>query len=142
MSAQKRHGAEMPDASLGHEERDVAPRPIVLAVLGLAAVSVAAFLAMQLVFNVLAAFQARQSAAPSPLAGQYGLKEPPEPRLQISPKQDLDELRARDASMIEHYAWIDRSAGTVRIPIGRAIEVLAARGLPTRPAAPPEKGQP
>lgn len=142
MSAQKHSGSDMPDASLGHEERDVYARPIVLAVAGLVAVSVAAFLAMHLLFNVLAASQSRETAAPSPLAGEYGLKEPPEPRLQISPKQDLDELRTRDASMLEHYAWVDRDAGVVRIPIGRAIEVLAARGLPARPEPSPRKGQP
>lgn len=146
MSAQKPHGSETPDLSLGHEERDVHARPIVLAVAGLVAISVAAFLAMQLLFNVLASYQARQSTAPSPLAGEYGLKEPPEPRLQVAPKQDLDALRARDASFLEHYAWVDRDAGVVRIPIGRAIEVLAARGLPARSPSPqpspPGKDQP
>ena len=30
--------------------------------------------------------------------------------------------------MLESYAWVDKSAGVVRIPIERAIEVLAERG--------------
>lgn len=125
-----------PDVTLGHEERDVHARPIALAVLGLTAVAVAAFVLMYLLFGVFAAMQAKQSAAPSPLAGAYGLKEPPEPRLQTKPLRDLHDLRARDAAALHAYAWVDRDAGVVRIPIERAIEVLAARGLPARAAAP------
>jgi hypothetical protein len=128
-----------PDISMGHEERDVRARPVALAALGLVAIGVGAFLAMHLLFDFFAALQARQSAAPSPLAGAYGLKEPPEPRLQISPLQDLLALRARDAAALGSYAWVDREAGIVRIPIERAIAVLAERGLPARTPAPKEQ---
>ena len=48
----------------------------------------------------------------------------------------LQELRARDAAALHEYAWVDRDAGVVRIPIERAIAVLAERGLPGRPVAP------
>ena len=128
-----------PDISLGHEERDVHARPVALAALGLAVVFVGAFLAMHLLFNFFAALHARQTAAPSPLAGAYGLKEAPEPRLQTSPLQDLAALRARDAAVLDSYAWVDREAGIVRIPIERAIAVLAERGLPARAPAPKEQ---
>jgi hypothetical protein len=129
------------DVSIGHEERDVYPRPIALSVLGLAVVAVGAFVAMLLLFNLLAAYQARQTAAPSPLAGAYGLKEPPAPRLQTSPLRDLADLRARDAAALHSYAWVDRDAGVVRIPIERAIAVLTERGLPARVATPPATQQ-
>ena len=33
------------------------------------------------------------------------------------------------------YGWVDQQAGVVRIPIDRAMELLAQRGLPTRPQA-------
>jgi len=124
----------------GHEERDVSARPVALAAIGLAAVCVAAFVLMHLLFNLLASLQSYQSAAPSPLAGAYGQKQPPAPRLQTSPLQDLLALRARDAALLDGYAWVDRDAGVVRIPIERAIAVLAERGLPARAAAP--RGEP
>lgn len=127
-----------PDVSLGHEERDVAPRPIVYSVLGLTALAVVAVGAMLLLLNFLAAYHAARTPAPSPLAESYGLKEPPEPRLQTEPIADLAALRARDAALLHSYAWVDRNAGLVRIPVERAIEILAARGLPVRPAAPRE----
>jgi hypothetical protein len=126
------------DVAVGHEERDVSPRPIAIAVIGLAVVSAAAFVAMLVLFNVIAKLQAEWTAKPSPLAASYGAKEPPAPRLQTNPLQDLLDLRARDAAALQGDAWIDRDAGTVRIPIARAIEVLAERGLPARPPQPRE----
>lgn len=122
--------------AVGHEERDIHVLPITFAVFGLTVVSVAAVVAMYVLFNVFAAQQARNTTVPSPLAAEYGLKEPPEPRLQTEPVLDLQKLRARDAERLSTYAWVDRDAGVVRLPIERAIEILAARGLPAREAKP------
>ncbi len=131
--------APTPDVHVGHEERDVHALPIALAALALAIVAALSFVSMNLLFKILAAGQAQRSAQPSPLAGKYGLKEPPAPRLQTAPLKDLQELRARDAAALQHYAWVDREAGVVRIPIARAIEILAERGLPARTTVPKEK---
>ena len=40
-------------------------------------------------------------------------------------------LRRQEAKLLEHYAWVDKNAGTVRIPVERAIELLAAKGCRT-----------
>ncbi len=40
--------------------------------------------------------------------------------------------RDREAAELESYGWIDRKSGIVRIPIDRAMDLLAQRGLPTR----------
>jgi len=123
--------------ALGHEERDVRARPVVLAALGLAVICIVAGVLMHLLFNLFASMASYQSAVPSPLAGVYGQKAPPAPRLQTAPLQDLTTLRARDAALLDGYGWVNREDGIVRIPVERAIEVLAARGLPAR-----QKGQP
>jgi hypothetical protein len=60
-------------------------------------------------------------------------KLPPEPRLQSAPVLDLREMRAAEDEILNGYGWVDEQKGTVRIPIGRAIDLLAARGLPARP---------
>ncbi|MCC6849598.1 MAG: hypothetical protein IT294_13935 [Deltaproteobacteria bacterium] len=130
------HQPPAPDASTGHEESDVAPASIGLSVLGLGAIAVAAFVAMLVLFNVLARLQAAQTSPPNPLAARYGLKEPPAPRLQTDPRQDLVDLHAREAAAIRAYGWVDKQAGVVRVPVERAIALLAERGLPARPAAP------
>ncbi|MEP6662852.1 MAG: hypothetical protein ABJC04_04210 [Verrucomicrobiota bacterium] len=54
------------------------------------------------------------------------------PNLQIDPAQDLEKLRREDATMLNSYGWVDRSNGIVRIPIERAMDLIAQRGLPTR----------
>lgn len=111
----------------GHELRDVRVRPIVLAAIGLALMLVVTLAGMALLFDRLAAREARRGAPVSPLAPAAGRREPPEPRLQAAPIRDLKELRAEEQAILESYAWIDRDAGIVRIPIERAMERLAAR---------------
>ena len=43
------------------------------------------------------------------------------------PAADLAELRAREQKRLSGYDWIDREHKVVRIPIDRAMELLAAR---------------
>lgn len=43
-------------------------------------------------------------------------------------REQLAELRANDARLLSTYGWVDRSKGTVRIPIEVAIERLVASG--------------
>jgi hypothetical protein len=52
----------------------------------------------------------------------------PEPRLQADPKADLAELKRQQEQRLAGYAWIDRDAGLVQIPIERAMALIAARG--------------
>lgn len=54
------------------------------------------------------------------------------PQLQIVPEVDLKDFRAREDTELNTYGWIDRTAGVVRIPIERAMELIAQRGLPAR----------
>ena len=59
----------------------------------------------------------------------------PTPRLQIDDgDQDIAELHAREDLLLDHYSWIDRSSGKVRIPIARAMQLIAENGLPVAPA--------
>ena len=64
----------------------------------------------------------------------------PTPRVQIdNGDQDIADLHAREDLLLDNYTWIDQSKGTVRIPIERAMELIAQRGLPV---APPVEVQP
>lgn len=54
------------------------------------------------------------------------------PLLQIAPEIDLKEFRAREDAELSSYGWIDRTTGVVRIPVERAMELVAQRGLPAR----------
>lgn len=57
---------------------------------------------------------------------------PPEPRLQTTPVTDLKEMRAAEDKVLNGYGWVDQAHGVVRVPIDRAIDMLAQRGLPSR----------
>jgi hypothetical protein len=41
-------------------------------------------------------------------------------------------MRAEEDKILKSYAWIDKEKNIVRIPIDRAIDILAERGLPVR----------
>ncbi len=54
----------------------------------------------------------------------------PDPRLEIDERNQLDDVRLREENTLYTYGWVDEKAGTVHIPIERAMELLAQRGLP------------
>ena len=59
---------------------------------------------------------------------------PPQPQLQKTPIQDLQQMRAAEDQLLNSYGWVDQSKGVVRIPIDQAIDMLAKRGLPVAAA--------
>jgi hypothetical protein len=61
----------------------------------------------------------------------------PQPRLDIDDgNQATADLHAREDLLLEHYSTVDGQPGTIRIPIERAMELIAQRGLPVATAAP------
>lgn len=60
----------------------------------------------------------------------------PTPRVQLDDgNQDVAVLHAREDILLDNYTWVDQSKGKVRIPIERAMEIIAQHGLPVAPAA-------
>ena len=55
----------------------------------------------------------------------------PTPQLQMDDgDQDVVDLHDREDLLLDHFTWVNQQQGTVRIPIGRAMEIIAQRGLP------------
>jgi len=55
----------------------------------------------------------------------------PSPRLQGDDgNQETADMHAREDLLLTHYSWVNREQGKVRIPIERAMELVAQRGLP------------
>ena len=96
--------------------------------------SLTIMIGVQLLLHYLMINHARVEVPLSPLADPNPV--PPAPRLQVIPGQDVQELHAREEHVLHNYRWLDHNAGTVAIPIDRAIELLAQRGVPTREEAP------
>lgn len=115
-----------------HETTDIEVRPLVNSMVVLFLVMFGAVLAMWLMFQLLAAPANVTGPPPSPLAGSR--VPPPAPRLQTmtTQRQDLLKSHAEEGELLNTYGWLDRKAGVVHIPIDRAIELVAQRGLPVR----------
>jgi hypothetical protein len=59
----------------------------------------------------------------------------PTPRLQTDDGyQEVSDMHAKEDLLLENYSWVDQSKGTVRIPIERAMQLIAERGLPVSAA--------
>jgi hypothetical protein len=108
----------------GHEPHDVAARPVLLAALALAAVLVLVSGGQLLLLRFYEHRAAEHEAPAAPLAEA---RTPPEPQLLPDPRSALLELRAEEEALLHGYGWVNREAGIVRIPIERAIDLLAAK---------------
>ncbi len=95
-------------------------------------------LTLVIVALIIPWFSRGRATSPAPFAGTIvapgdgPLAEFPAPHLQIKPRLDHQAFLARASNELATYGWIDPKAGTVRIPIERAMDLLLERGLPVR----------
>lgn len=123
----------------GYEHTDASVFIIVkfLAWLGVSAVVIHVGLA--LLFNAFAARRVERTEPRFPLAAQEGPRLPPEPRLQQFPREDIMRFRLGEEAALQNYGWVDKDAGTVRIPIQDAMRLVLERNvLQSRPQRPAE----
>lgn len=59
---------------------------------------------------------------------------PPLPRLQPDPAADIAAERSLQRSRLDGYRWMDQEHTVARIPIARAMALLAAQPMATTPA--------
>jgi hypothetical protein len=119
-------------AESGHEVSDINPKRVAMVGLALATVIAVSLLVAYGLFHYFYSGETRTRPLPSPLS--FSREPTPEPRLSVEPGKDLKILRSEEDAMLKSYGWIDQEKGIVRIPIDRAIEILAERGLPVRAA--------
>ena len=55
--------------------------------------------------------------------------EPPQPRLQTNPPEDLAEFLTEEDKRLNGYYWVDKQKGIVHIPINEAMKKLARSGI-------------
>ena len=115
-----------------HETSDVNIGGIFGFAFGLLMTGVAIHLFVWWLFLLFVAREAPRVMPDFPLAAGQESRVPPEPRLQINPRQDLRDLRSAEDTMLTGYGWVDKNAGIARIPIGEAMKLMVERGLPAR----------
>lgn len=115
----------------GHETVDTPPRVPIYAML----VTLAVLLIGAVVTSALLATVWRSAPEPpSPFAGDAP-RVTGAPALQAHPSLDMAILSAQMQRQIDRVEWVDREAGIVRMPVDRAMTLLARRGLPQDAAA-------
>ncbi len=108
----------------GHEQRDVSVRLIVVS---LGYLATGTFLVFPQGIGIYRYFYNTDKTGEALRQGVI----PPEPRIEVAPYEQLQQLKIREDHILTSYAWVDKNAGTVRVPIDRAIDLLAAKGLPS-----------
>jgi hypothetical protein len=124
--------ANQDNPEVHHEGSDVNVRAILGFGAGLFVAAVAIHLMVWLLFFYFSGREEMRAVADYPLAAGQAARVPPEPRLQINPREDLRALRAREEEILNGYGWVDKTAGVVRIPIDEAMKLTLQRGLPAR----------
>jgi hypothetical protein len=118
------HPAAPSPNGAGHEQREVDVRFIVVSLITLL---IGAFLCCLLVIGIFRYFHneylpSQATYVQPPL--------PPEPRVEEKPYLQLQNLRNLEDHILSSYAWVDQNQGTVRIPVDRAMDMVAQKGLP------------
>jgi CBS domain-containing protein len=123
---------DLHDTALGFETSDARFGPVVRALVGvviMAAIAFAVTTGMQALFTGdLGTF--------TPIVAN----EPQNPVPEVIESRaatgvESHELRAIEFEQLSTYGWVDEGAGVVRIPIDRAMELIAEQNLPARPDA-------
>src|SRR5258708_16093257 len=141
MSDESKH-----DNAAGHgryERQDLKVSGILYFLLGLVVVTLLCILALRGLFAFL---EHREKGLPPPVsplvtnvpadsrrvAPGYPQSAFPNPKLEEDERGQLNEIRMNEEKTLYSYGWIDEKAGTVHIPIERAMDLLVQRGLPVR----------
>src|SRR5579871_6392943 len=112
--------------STDHETKDASVLGIILTGAGLA---IGAAIALSIVYGIFQflSTQPVTTAPPNPMAETNLQQSPPSPRLEEHPAMELQELHKKEDSLLSTYGWTDKTAGAVRIPIDRAIDLELQR---------------
>jgi hypothetical protein len=128
------HGAKVGEGHQ-HEQSDAATRPIFQLVVGLGVFVAISMVLMAMLYRFFNAYETARDTPVSPLAQEEPAMKPG-PKLQPSPTIDLQQFRAKEKQALESFGWVDQREQLVHIPIEKAIELMAERGLPARADAP------
>jgi hypothetical protein len=122
----------------GYETRDANAAGVFKSLMALGIVLVAVCLMCWGLFRYFSAHEVDLAASDSPFADTRQL--PLGPQLQVNPREDWLRFRQEQEQALETYAWENRSAGTVRVPIEEAMDLLVKKGLPVQGAPQEQPG--
>ncbi len=136
----------VPVRPVGQHEHGL-PEPAAVATGPLALIAAGALIFLAAVLTVLGAIYSREV----PIKTVPGPQQFPAPRVETDEHDALEKLIAAQRQTLNSYGWANDQHTLVRIPIARAMALIAAKGqqaydpvaaLPSAPAAPDAGAQP
>ncbi|HUK23554.1 MAG TPA: hypothetical protein VLV49_03160 [Terriglobales bacterium] len=132
----------------GYERQDLGAKPIVLFLGGLALTCILVYFILRGMYAYLDARDRAKQPALNPMKPppqallrdehasvvyQHIERTFPEPRLESDERTELHDFRMTEEQELNSYGWVDQKGGVVHIPIERAMQLIAQRGLPVLP---------
>jgi hypothetical protein len=141
MSEEIKHGP----AGEGFERQDLTAQAVFGFLFSLVAGGVLVYFVVWGLYAFMDARQRSRQPQQSPLVKQVDtntrivspdeITKFPQPRLERNERVEINDFRLREEQTLNSYGWVDEKAGMVRIPIERAMQLVAQRGLSTTPKA-------
>ena len=127
----------------GYERQDIGVAGVLYFLLGLLVAGLFIFFLVDGIYSYLDKRSAAEQAPVNPLVTNapedtrlipkdYPQTEFPNPRLETDERGQLNSIRLQEEETLASYGYVDKNAGTIRIPIDRAMDLIAQRGLPVR----------
>ena len=127
----------------GYERSDIGTAGILYFLLGLAVAGFLAYFVVDGVYHFLDKRSETEQTPVNPLvtnapsdtrhiSKDYPQGTFPDPKLEEDERGQLNGIRLKEEQTLSTYDYIDKNAGTIRIPIDRAMDLIAQRGLPVR----------
>jgi len=157
MATEKSNYDPLRNPQVDYDRTDLSPRGILLFLVGLLVCGVFVELVIWGMFRFMAKsdvlfpqppanpMAATQPVAPQPSSRSILQNAPavnldvfPQPRLQTNDVRDMTELLQSERELLNPAQPFKDSTGAIHIPISQAMKLVAERGLPMRPNAPPE----
>lgn len=137
------HHEEPRNKDVGFEPRDMTTRSVVAFLVGLALFAIIVHFSLKGFFGFADRYytthekstpMARVPADPH-LVTPSDIDQFPKPRLETDERTEIFPFREAEEKQLNSYGWMDEKSGVIHIPIQRAMQLVAERGLNTTPKA-------
>jgi hypothetical protein len=138
------HGTQGHQPNGGFEREDLGSKPIIAFIITVVVLGIVVYYAIWGMFHFLDAQASKSNQSRSPLVQVQTdtrqvqaeqIKAFPEPRLEDNERTEINDTRYAEEERLNSAGWVDQNAGVAHIPIERAMQLVAQRGLPTTPQA-------
>jgi hypothetical protein len=129
----------------GYERQDIGAKGVLYFLLGLAVAGLLTYFVVDGLYSYLDKRSEARQTPVNPLVtnapadtrhipDKYEERAFPNPLLEKDEFTKINESRVKEDQTLASYDYIDKSAGTIRIPIDRAMDLIVQRGLPVQKA--------